>query len=37
MGNGVTPDIAVPFTAADAAAKKDPQMARAVQFLTTSK
>lgn len=37
MGNGVTPDISVPFTAADAAAKKDPQMARAVQFLTTGK
>ncbi len=37
MGNGVTPDIVVPFTAADAAAKKDPQMARAIQFLTTGK
>lgn len=37
MGNGVTPDITVPYTAADAAAKKDPQMARAVQFLTTGK
>jgi carboxyl-terminal processing protease len=37
MGNGVTPDIVVPYTAADAAAKKDPQMARAVQFLTTGK
>jgi carboxyl-terminal processing protease len=35
MGNGVTPDIAVPYTAADAATKKDPQMARAIQFLTT--
>lgn len=37
MGNGVTPDITVPFAAADAAAKRDPQMARAIQFLTTSK
>ena len=37
MGNGVTPDITVPFTPADAAAKIDPQMARAVQFLTTGK
>ncbi|MHB8710515.1 MAG: S41 family peptidase [Minisyncoccota bacterium] len=36
MGNGVTPDITVPFTEADAAAKKDPQMARAVQFLMNS-
>jgi carboxyl-terminal processing protease len=34
MGNGVTPDISVPYTAADATAKADPQMARAVQFLT---
>jgi len=37
MGNGVTPDITVPYTAADAAAKKDPQMARAIQFLTQGK
>lgn len=37
MGNGITPDIKVPFTAADAAAKTDPQMARAVQFLTEGK
>ncbi len=37
MGNGITPDIIVPFTAADAAAKKDPQMARAIEFLTTGK
>lgn len=37
MGNGVTPDIVVPFTAEDAAAKRDPQMARAVRFLTTGK
>lgn len=35
MGNGVTPDIVVPFNAADAAAKRDPQMERAVKFLTT--
>lgn len=35
MGNGITPDITVPYTAADAAAKKDPQMARAVRYLTT--
>lgn len=37
MGNGVTPDIIVPYTAADAAAKADPQMDRAVQFLTKGK
>jgi len=37
MGNGVTPDITVQFTQADATAKKDPQMARAVKFLTTGK
>ncbi|HET9641452.1 MAG TPA: S41 family peptidase [Candidatus Paceibacterota bacterium] len=37
MGNGITPDITVPFTPADAAAKKDPQMDRAVEFLTTGK
>lgn len=37
MGNGVTPDIIVPYTSADATAKKDPQMARAIQFLTTGK
>lgn len=35
MGNGVSPDIMVPFTQADATAKKDPQTARAIQFLTT--
>ncbi|MBI2409998.1 S41 family peptidase [Candidatus Kaiserbacteria bacterium] len=35
MGNGISPDIAVPFTQADADAKKDPQMERAVRFLTT--
>ena len=37
MGNGVTPDISVPFTQADATAKRDPQMSRAIQFLTTGK
>lgn len=37
MGNGITPDIAVPYTAADAAAKADPQKDRAIQFLTTGK
>jgi C-terminal processing protease CtpA/Prc len=37
MGNGVTPDIVVPFTQADATAKKDPQMLRAIKFLTTGK
>ena len=37
MGNGITPDIIVSYSAADAAIKKDPQMARAIQFLTTGK
>ena len=37
MGSGISPDITVPFVAADAAAKRDPQMERAVQFLTTGK
>ncbi len=37
MGDGITPDIIVPFTAADTAAKRDPQMARAIQLLTTLK
>ncbi|MFA7302164.1 MAG: S41 family peptidase [Candidatus Paceibacterota bacterium] len=37
MGNGITPDIIVPFTKKDADTKQDPQMARAVQFLTTGK
>ena len=35
MDNGITPDIIVPFTQADASAKKDPQMSRAIQFLTS--
>ncbi len=39
MGNGITPDITVPYNAPDATTtpKVDPQMARAVQFLTTGK
>ncbi len=37
MGNGITPDISVPFTAADAEAKKDPQTDRAIELLTTGK
>ncbi len=37
MGNGITPDITVPFTQADAKAGTDPQMARAITFLTTGK
>jgi len=37
MGNGITPDITVAYAAPDAteAPKTDPQMARAVKFLTT--
>lgn len=34
MGGGITPDIVVPITQKDVDAKVDPQMARAVQFLT---
>ena len=34
MGDGITPDIIVPFTPADVTAKRDPQMERAVTFLT---
>jgi len=37
MGNGITPTITVPFTQKDVDAKQDPQMLRAVQFLTTGK
>ncbi len=37
MGNGIVPDITVPFVAADAAAKRDPQMLRAIDFLTKGK
>lgn len=35
MGNGITPDIIVPVTQEDITAGKDPQMARAIKFLTT--
>lgn len=35
IGNGITPDIVVPFTQADADADRDPQMSRAIRFLTT--
>ncbi len=37
MDNGITPDIEVERTGDDIRAKKDPQLARAVQFLTTGK
>lgn len=37
MANGITPDIIVPYTPEDATAKRDPQMLRAVQFLTKGK
>lgn len=37
MGNGITPDITVSYTKEDAQMKQDPQMARAVRFLTTGK
>lgn len=37
MGNGITPDITVKYTQADAKAGIDPQMQRAVKFLTTGK
>ena len=37
MDNGITPDIVVPYTPEDAAAKKDPQLERAIKFLTTGK
>ncbi|MCX6786722.1 MAG: S41 family peptidase [Candidatus Kaiserbacteria bacterium] len=39
MGNGITPDITVPYAAEGATTtpKVDPQMARAVQFLTKGK
>ncbi len=38
MGNGITPDITVPYAPAGAttAPKVDPQMARAIQFLTNA-
>lgn len=34
---GITPDYVVPFTAADAKAKRDPQMDKAVQILSAMK
>ncbi len=37
MNNGIEPDITVSYTKADATAKRDPQMLRAIQFLTTGK
>ena len=37
MGNGITPDIDVEATSSAITATNDPQMARAVQFLTTGK
>ncbi len=37
MGNGITPDIDVEATSSQITATNDPQMARAVQFLTTGK
>jgi len=39
MGNGVTPDITIAYAPAGATTtpKVDPQMARAIQFLTTGK
>lgn len=37
MGNGITPDIEVSITKEDIAADIDPQMERAVKFLTTGK
>lgn len=37
MARGIVPDIAATTTAADITAEKDPQMDRAVQFLTTGK
>ena len=37
MGNGVTPDISVPYVKAEKEGKDDSQMARAIKFLTTGK
>lgn len=37
MGNGITPDITATSTADAARGKNDPQMDRAVEFLTTGK
>ncbi len=35
MGNGITPDVVVPFTDSDVKAKRDVQKERAIRFLTT--
>ncbi|MDP1689763.1 MAG: S41 family peptidase [bacterium] len=37
MGNGVTPDISVPYVKAADDGKNDSQMTRAIKFLTTGK
>ena len=37
MGNGIAPNITATFTAVDAEAKRDPQVKRAIEFLTTGK
>lgn len=37
MGNGVVPDIEVPYVKADTPEGKDSQVARAIRFLTTGK
>jgi carboxyl-terminal processing protease len=37
MGNGITPDIVVPVTQKDLDEDRDPQMDRAIQFLTTGR
>ena len=37
MGNGITPDISVPVTPSDVAAKRDAAMLRAISFLTNGK
>lgn len=37
MGNGVTPDISVPYVKAESENENDSQMARAIKFLTAGK
>jgi carboxyl-terminal processing protease len=37
MGNGITPDIEATSTPGASRGGEDPQMARAIQFLTTDK
>ncbi len=37
MGNGITPDITVPYVKADTPEGNDSQVARAIKFLTTGK